>query len=140
MDKGALALVGKTLSKVELAADKKAIRFTVDGEEIIAKCDGDCCSDTWIESIEMPAGGIPAKILGAEELSLPSASDELALYGLKLTTDKGDLVLDYRNESNGYYGGNLSWPGDYHYGGVYGQNNSKEEWQPIPDDVGGSGK
>ena len=67
-------------------------------------------------------------VLAAEELSLPSASDELALYGLKLATDKGDLVLDYRNESNGYYGGNLSWPGEYHYGGVYGQNNSKEEW------------
>ena len=128
MDKGASVLIGKTLSKVELAADKKAIRFTVDGEEIIAKCDGDCCSDTWIESVEMPAGGLPAKILETADLDLPSESNELALYGLKITTDKGDLVLDYRNESNGYYGGNLSWPGEYHYGGVHGQNNSKEEW------------
>lgn len=130
-EKGALVLVGKTLSSVELAADKKAIRFTVDGEHIVAKCDGDCCSDTWIESVEMPAGGLPAKILEATDLNLPQASDELALYGLKLTTDKGDFVLDYRNESNGYYGGNLSWPNEYHYGGVYGQNNSKEEWQPV---------
>jgi hypothetical protein len=129
MDKGASVLVGKMLSKVELAADKKAVRFTVDGDEVVAKCDGDCCSDTWIESVEMPAGGLPAKILAAEDLNLPQSSNELALYGLKLTTDKGDLVLDYRNESNGYYGGNLSWPGESHYGGVYGQNNSKEEWQ-----------
>ena len=128
MDKGASVLIGKTLSKVELATDKKAIRFTVDGEPVVAKCDGDCCSDTWIESVEMPAGGLPAKILEAVDLNLPQASNELALYGLKLVTDKGDLVLDYRNESNGYYGGNLTWPDEYHYGGVYGQNNSKEEW------------
>jgi hypothetical protein len=131
MDKGASALIGKTLTSVEIAKDKKAIRFTVDGEPVVAKCDGDCCSDTWIESVEMPAGGLPAKILEAADLNLPSASNELAFYGLKLTTDKGDLVLDYRNESNGYYGGNLTWPDEYHYGGVYGQNNSKEEWQPA---------
>lgn len=135
-DKGALVLVGKTLSSVEVAADKKAIRFTVDGEQIVAKCDGDCCSSTWIESVDMPAGGLPARILAVEDLNMPEQpqADEyevVAYYGLKLTTDKGDLVLDYRNESNGYYGGNLSWPDEYHYGGVYGQNNSKEEWQPV---------
>lgn len=133
MDKGASVLVGKTLTMVELATDKKAIRFTVDGEPVVAKCDGDCCSSTWIESIEMPAGGLPAKILAVEDLNMPEQPqaaeyEVIAYYGLKLTTDKGDLVLDYRNESNGYYGGNLSWPGEYHYGGVYGQNNSKEEW------------
>jgi len=79
----------------------------------------------------MPAGGLPARILEVVDLNLPQSSDELALYGLKLTTDKGDLVLDYRNESNGYYGGSLSWPGEYHYGGVYGQNESKEDWMPA---------
>lgn len=132
MDKGASVLVGKTLSKVELASDKLAIRFTVDGETVVAKCDADCCSSTWIESVEMPAGGLPAKILCIGDLELPEDRDRdgelVQFYGLKLTTDKGDLVLDYRNESNGYYGGNLSWPGEYHYGGVYGQNNSTEEW------------
>lgn len=132
---GASILVGKTLEKVELASDKKAIRFTVDGEPVVAKCDGDCCSSTWIESVEMPAMGLPAKVLAASDLELPSQGsdgDLIQFYGLKLTTDKGDFVLDYRNESNGYYGGNLSWPGEYHYGGVFGQNNSSEEWTEIP--------
>lgn len=131
MDEGATNLLGKLLSKVELAADKKAIRFTVDGELVIAKCDGDCCSSTWIESVELPAGGLPARVMEVIDLNLPQASDELALYGLKLVTDKGDFVLDYRNESNGYYGGSLTWPGEYHYGGVYGQNDSEEEWQDL---------
>ena len=65
-------LIGKTLNKVELASDKKAIRFTIENEEtVVAKCDGDCCSSTWIENVEMPAGGLPAKILDAVELDLP---------------------------------------------------------------------
>lgn len=132
MANGAEVLLNKLLTKVEIASDKLAIRFTVDAELIIAKCDADCCSFTWIESIEMPAGGLPAKILAIADLDLPSQDldgELLQLYGLKLTTDKGDLVLDYRNESNGYYGGSLSWPGEHHYGGVYGQDNSTEEWQ-----------
>ena len=132
MDRREAALLNKTLERVELAADKQAIRFTVDGEPIVAKCDGDCCSYTWIEHIDMPAGGLPAKILEVVDLRLPQPSDELALYGLKLVTDKGELVLDYRNESNGYYGGGLVWPGGYFYGGVYGQNISKEEWAEVP--------
>ncbi len=42
----------------------------------------------------------------------------------------GACVIDYRNESNGYYGGDLVWPGKAHhfYGGVYGQNVSTERW------------
>lgn len=45
------------------------------------------------------------------------------------------MVIDYRNESNGYYSGNLSWgDGDYFYGGVYGQNVSKQDWQKIAGD------
>lgn len=135
MDKGAEAIVGKTLTSVELASDKEAIRFTFGEETVVARCDADCCSHTWIEAVEMPAGGLPAKILAVSELDLPSQDtpdgDLIQFYGLKLTTDKGDLVLDYRNESNGYYGGGLSWPGEYHYGGVYGQNNSTEEWQAV---------
>lgn len=31
----------------------------------------------------------------------------VAYYGLKITTEKGRAVIDYRNDSNGYYGGSL---------------------------------
>jgi hypothetical protein len=33
--------------------------------------------------------------------------DVVAYYGLKITTETGIAVLDYRNDSNGYYGGSL---------------------------------
>lgn len=55
----------------------------------------------------------------------------MAYYGCKITTGKGYALIDYRNSSNGYYGGSLSWPDDHHYGGVSGQNNSNEEWRRI---------
>ncbi len=131
MSQGAKVLINKTITAIELASDKKAIRFHLGEETIVAKTDGDCCSETWIEHVEMPAGGLPATVSAIDELDMPGGTNELALYGLKITTDKGEIILDYRNESNGYYGGNLSWPDESFYGGVFGQNVSTEEYQPL---------
>ena len=133
-------LQDKTITGLEIAEDKEAIRFLIEGDDpIIAKCDADCCSHTWVEHIELPAMGFPAKVLGIEEIDLPGSADNhpdhdcLQVYGTKITTDKGDIVIDYRNSSNGYYGGSLSWPheDDRFYGGVWGQNISKEEWKQV---------
>ena len=43
--------------------------------------------------------------------------DCVQYYGAKITTNKGDMVIDYRNDSNGYYGGDIVWPGEGFYGG-----------------------
>ena len=134
-------LIGKTIVEMKIAKDKEAILFVCeDGERLIAKVDADCCSHTWIESIEMPALGLPFTISGCFDLDIgkDSISDDeyecLQFYGAKITTDKGDIVIDYRNESNGYYGGDICWPGSgYFYGGVYGQNKSDEDWTEIKD-------
>ena len=127
-------LVGKTLVGVDVADDKRAMRFRLsDGSGVVVKADGDCCSDTWIESVEMPTE-IPATVLSVENIDLPGSCvshpeyDCLQVYGLKVVTDKGTMIVDYRNSSNGYYGGNLAWPGEYFSGDVYGQNKSKYAW------------
>lgn len=134
-------LVGRTITNVLLAEDKKAMLFKTDGGDVIARADGDCCSSTWIEGVETPAAGFPAKVSAVENLSgLPEEQGEYgevtAHYGCKISTDKGDIVIDYRNASNGYYGGNLVWPVepgeyDYFYGGVYGQNISNNDWREL---------
>lgn len=132
-------LIGKTIVEMKVAEDKVAILFVTDtGEHLIARCDADCCSYTWVESIEMPSLGLPFTISAIDDLELNADLDdqdgELAFYGAKITTDKGDLIIDYRNESNGYYGGSMNWPGySYFYGGVYGQNVSEEVWVDIVD-------
>lgn len=135
------SLDGKVIQQVRIADDKKAILFVTDKGEVIAKCDGDCCSSTWIEHLSLPAYGLPARVISVENLNMPDLGspdeyDVIAYYGCKIVTDKGDLVIDYRNESNGYYGGNLSWPdGSYFYGGVYGQNVSTQQWQDVNEDI-----
>ena len=132
------SLIGKTLKDMKIAEDKKALLLITDAGELIVKTDGDCCSDTWIESVELPALGFPAIVAAVSDLDMPDHEyDEkefscLAFYGCKISTDKGDIIIDYRNESNGYYGGNLSWPDDrFFYGGVFGQNVSNEKWTAI---------
>ena len=134
-------LPGKTITRVELAEDHKAIKFVLqDGESVVAKTDGDCCSNSWIEHVSLPAGGFPATVLSEEEVEMPNVPDNpygdvTRRYGFKLVTDKGYFELEFRNESNGYYGGNLSWPEDYFYGGVFGQNVSNEVWRPLTGDI-----
>lgn len=133
-------LIGATITAIYIASDKEAIKFVTDRGEVVAHCDADCCSHTWIEHVELPALGLPAKVIAEADLELPEGleTDEglIQFYGLKLPIVRGDFVIDYRNESNGYYGGNLSWPDDeFFYGGVYGQNVSNEEWQLLESDV-----
>lgn len=134
-------LIGKKIVEMKIALDKEAILFvTAEGEKLVAKVDADCCSHTWIQSIEMPALGLPFTVSAVADLEMgvPPLSDEnfdyLQFYGAKIVTDKGDLVIDYRNESNGYYGGSICWPGDScFYGGVHGQNVSLQQWVDIVD-------
>lgn len=134
-------LVGKTIKTMQLTTDKRAIRFVLtEGDDIIARADGDCCSSTWIEHVSLPARGFPAAVLEVSDLDMPDQgtppdAECVTYYGCGIKTDRGDMVIDYRNESNGYYGGELSWPGDYFYGGVFGQNISSEEWSELTHDV-----
>ena len=132
-------LVDKTIMSIDIASDRKAIRFALDdGKFVIARAEGDCCSETWIESISLPALGFPALVISAADVDMPDLgapqdedSECRQYYGFEIVTDKGSILIDYRNESNGYYGGNLAWPGEHFYGGVFGQNRSTEEWEPA---------
>lgn len=132
-------LIGKKVVSVEIAEDRGAIRIVADGTEYIGRCDGDCCSYTWIEGIEGLDNLIGGVVSAIEEIDMPANivskyvenPNSIANYGLKITTDKGHFILDYRNDSNGYYGGHISWIGGYFYGGVHGQNVSKLKWQPA---------
>ena len=133
-------LVGKILTGLKLAADRQAILFQTTDGDLKVLVDADCCSYTWVEGIELPALGFPALVTKVEDLDMPESDkasnfhsdpEVLAFYGCKISTDRGEIVIDYRNDSNGYYGGSLSWPGEHFYGGVHGQNVSKEDWQDV---------
>lgn len=137
-------LVGKVVTTFSIAEDKKALKFDLsDGISITAYADGDCCSRSWIENVEDPAVVVGNTILEAADIPLnkegtwdESEYEFVQYYGFKIRTIRGTCIIDYRNESNGYYGGDLVWPKtdgsqDYYYGGVFGQNVSKEEWKVL---------
>lgn len=133
-------LVGRTIQALKIADDKEALLFVTDEGEVIARCDADCCSHTWIEHIELPALGFPAKVLAVDDLEMPDLGDMegrdvVSYYGCKISTDKGEIVIDYRNESNGYYGGWLYWPDDPCYGLEYYQANPTLNWVDVISDV-----
>ena len=119
-------LIGKTLTAIYLSDDNESLKFEfTEGEPLVVGTEGDCCSYTWIENIENPEAVIGSPVLVAEDISMPEATepstkieyhDSIAFYGFKISTLKGTCTIDYRNNSNGYYGGNLVWPGDYGYG------------------------
>lgn len=136
------SLVGKTITGIKIAEDSKALLISTTAGDLVVRVDADCCSHTWIENVELPALGFPALVTAVEELDLPAdyyarhpgpaEEESLALYGAKIVTDRGEIVIDFRNESNGYYGGNLVWPGDgYFYGGVFEQSVSNEKWRDL---------
>ena len=131
-------LVGKVVTAVYLANDGGAIRFDIDGgEPIVARADGDCCSNSWIEEVQGLGQLLGSPVVCVEDIGdMPTkegnrygySEEEMTYYGCKITTENGYALIDYRNSSNGYYGGSLEWNGGYFYGGVHDQNISTQEW------------
>lgn len=111
------AMIGKTLESCMLSADRETVTFTfTDTAPVSFTTDADCCSQTWIESFDAPLN-LKGKVLKVEEVDMPDLGatgtphhprvDVVQYYGVKITTERGDCVIDYRNDSNGYYGGSL---------------------------------
>lgn len=126
-------LEGKTITGVKIARDDSAILLETTDGDIAAQAEGDCCSITWIEDVSLPALGFPANVISAEVLNLPFPEEqpdygETKAYGFKVETDKGRLNIEYRNESNGYYGGSLAWPGEW---GHYPAEIAKTNWVEV---------
>lgn len=137
-------LIGQVVTRILLADDRRAIKFVLaDGREIVAKCRGDCCSYTWIEDVINHDAATGSPVIEVVNLDLPkelcqptkTGNDEekMEYYGLAIDTDHGRCTIAYRNSSNGHYGGSLAWERGYHWGGVYGQNISSENWRPLTD-------
>jgi hypothetical protein len=109
--------LGKKIERVE--HDKDNLRFFFeDGKKWFLQAEGDCCSYTWIEHLEKPSD---ADLKGATLLDVFESSpvedndgkvdaddDEcIQFYLTTFRTSVGDIQVDYRNSSNGYYGGSL---------------------------------
>ena len=119
---GLTAFVDRQITGVWTNSDGRDVAFTFDdGSTIYADPEGDCCSHSWVEHVSGVAAAEGATIVSVDERPEldsqknvdDSGYDCLALYGISLITAHGERIdIDYRNESNGYYGGWLNWRHD----------------------------
>jgi hypothetical protein len=113
-------IIGETLVAVEFNREKDELTFICVGGRYTYTTEGECCSTSWIEHLTIPPNIVGAKITGKTEPELPSfdgtpegSSDQhedLKIYHTAWQTDHGEVIAEYRNSSNGYYGGWMNGP------------------------------
>jgi len=112
-------LIGKHIREVHINGAHDLLQFTLaDGETILVGCEGDCCSQSWFQSINDADDLHDATVSYAihKEILWPGCDgEEEKVYGYMIATDKGYVDLVFRNSSNGYYGGSLV-DGVHHHG------------------------
>lgn len=113
---GEAPLVGKTVAAAFISEDKEDIRLDmVSGETYYLRTDADCCSETWIEHVNNFDTLIGKEIVGTETKDLgegiATRQDRDLLYSAsilyKVHNYHGSADIEFRNSSNGYYGGDI---------------------------------
>lgn len=114
-------IVGAVVKEIDYS-DDHCIILKTDKGNFKGQVEADCCSNTWIENVETPAFGLPFTIKELDfkwlpDIDMPETMDDdkygygyIQYYGLKIIGERGDSIeIDFRNSSNGYYGGSLEW-------------------------------
>jgi len=101
-------LIGRTIRAVY--PDINCIIFSTDDGGYAYRTEGDCCSHSWFSGIQGMEALIGGKVSLVSDCLLDERDNEdgyecLKIYGINITTDKGRAVVEFRNSSNGYYGG-----------------------------------
>lgn len=111
-------LKDKVITNCTLSENSHELNFYTKDEHFIFEVEGDCCSSSWIESVDLETlkGSTLLDIEGIEMESEWIYADSyktendheehdcLKYYSIKLKTSKGYVDIEFRNASNGYYG------------------------------------
>lgn len=110
------SLRGKEILSIEYS--ENTLRFNIKHDAICFDAFGDCCSSSYIESIDNPeifknaifesveiVSGEQKEIITKEDGWESEKTHKWSFY--KFKTSKGSATLSFRNESNGYYDGHL---------------------------------
>lgn len=109
---------GLVVESVVVSEDKRTIDVTfTDGTLLRGTSYGDCCSHTWIEHMTVPvdvAGATLTEVVDSAGLDPHEPVEEdtyelIQVYHTSIKTSRGEIIIEYRNSSNGYYGGSLDW-------------------------------
>lgn len=119
-NRGLEKLVGKTIERVLISDDKTNLGFElIDNERMGFYTDGYCCSESWIEHVSNVDSLIGGKVTAANEIEMGDVSDTYSkenpppqevvqAYGVEVWIEgRPPFKLEFRNASNGYYGGSI---------------------------------
>jgi len=103
-------LFGCDISYLYIDKEQQYLAFITFFKKIyLYYADGDCCSHSWFESINNPENIIDSEIIGIEKKEIITGKENddnsVIAFGYTLKTNKGYTDIEFRNESNGYYGG-----------------------------------
>jgi hypothetical protein len=103
-------LIGQPITGVFLSDDKEYIKFVTPKGDCVLMAYGDCCSHTWIENVDLFGDLSVVESLEHTKLREDGEVDYevIRYYGLEIKMTRGTITVDYRNSSNGYYGGELT--------------------------------
>lgn len=90
--------------------NEKEISFVLSDETVKYNAVGDCCSQSFIESLDNPEIFQNAVFDSVESVSGETKENGIVAHKwtfYKFKTNKGMCTLSFRNESNGYYDGFL---------------------------------
>lgn len=114
---GPQLLMNKKVETIYINEEKDIIKLKTDKGFIAIEAQGDCCSESWFEHTNHIDELIGSTIEGCEEIlledvKLPATRQDVdELYAFKILYKKGRYngmtTLEFRNSSNGYYGGYL---------------------------------
>ena len=112
-----LKLKGQVITSVVQPGDTE-IAFNTQERAFVFDAEGDCCSTSWIYDVDGVDNLIGEEII--DVIAHPTKDycndgavgnttdyDVLVVYTYDLVTAKGICTIDFRNDSNGYYGGYL---------------------------------
>jgi len=103
-------MANKPLDFITVSENKEYLTFSFqDGTNAIFRAVGDCCSSTWIEHLELPLDVSGKVLLSVEEKDLDTFVEDyetIQIYQTRFVLSSGETIsIEYRNSSNGYYGG-----------------------------------
>jgi hypothetical protein len=99
-------LKGKTIRSINW--DDSFLKFNLDGGVISFQAVGDCCSSSYIESLDNPEIFKDSVLTSVESVSGETKDFDYGVHKwtfYKFETNKGMCTLSFRNELNGYYDG-----------------------------------
>ena len=112
-------LVGTVVKEVYLdSGTQHYMLFKTDLFDCAFIAEGDCCSESWFSAVAGLENLIGYKVREVVEVTMGSPADGKSrqecdqLYRITLVTKWGACDIEFRNSSNGYYGGWVSCIGD----------------------------